>query len=168
MRRHAGGNTIVHTSHKPIHSSLMRLGARFFDEEAMSLAKNMLSQHSPPSIVDLVIRSITDLAMSRSTMENIRKSGIAEQHGFAPDGNDSVATRALKVLEDEGIQFCYITGRFHNASDAVTVKSLSSRGLKGHKEEQEKIAVVTSVGTDNEQSDYIKETINGLTLGKLR
>lgn len=163
MRRNAGGGTIIHTGHNPILPSLMRLGAKHFNEEALSIAKTLLADHSPPSVVDIIIRNITQLSMSRSTMVQIRKNAKAEQHKFATDGSDTVATRALKVLENDEFEYCYITGRFNNALQAVTVKSVSS--CRSSKAVEEENVAVIDVGKD-ERSDFVKETVKGLTLGK--
>ena len=90
MRRNAGGGTLIHTGHNPIHQSLIRLGAKHFNEEALSIAKNLLADHTPPSVVELIIRNITQLAMSRSTMAQLRKDTKTEQHDFAADGTLNV------------------------------------------------------------------------------
>lgn len=161
VRQHAGGN-LVHNGHATINPQIMQLGAGFFDDDAIQLAKKLLADNAPPSIVDVVIHCMSDQNMSRKAIQKLRESGIQEKHGFATDNSESVATRALKVLDNDNIQFCYITGRFQDASDIVTVKSVSMRGSK-HQVQEDSINVKANGMC--ERSEFVKETIRGLTLG---
>ena len=179
FRKNSGAH-FTHNDHGPTPRKLTRVGARNVPKADLDFAIDLLNKNMPKAMVNLVLNIKGGNKMSQGALDYLRRSVLMKQHG-TKDG-DSTATRLLRMLDDKGATYRYITGSYSEATKLVRIKKHTSKS-SSKSSKMQKNAYNTSSQypqfsglfdegeevnmneVDQEASDYVESVIKGLEIG---
>ena len=124
FRKNSGAH-FTHNDHGPTPRKLTRVGARNVPKADLDFAIDLLNKNMPKAMVNLVLNIKGGNKMSQGALDYLRRSVLMKQHG-TKDG-DSTATRLLRMLDDKGATYRYITGSYSEATKLVRIKKHTSK-----------------------------------------
>lgn len=179
FRKNSGAH-FTHNDHGPTPRKLTRVGARNVPKADLDFAIDLLNKNMPKAMVNLVLNIKGGNKMSQGALDYLRRSVLMKQHG-TKDG-DSTATRLLRMLDDKGATYRFISGSYSEATKLVRIKKHTSKS-SSKSSKMQKSAYNTSSQypqfsglfdegeevnmneVDQEASDYVESVIKGLEIG---
>jgi len=179
FRKNSGAH-FTHNDHGPTPRKLTRVGARNVPKADLDFAIDLLNKNMPKAMVNLVLNIKGGNRMSQGALDYLRRSVLMKQHG-TKDG-DSTATRLLRMLDDKGATYRFISGSYSEATKLVRIKKHTSKS-SSKSSKMQKSAYNTSSQypqfsglfdegeevnmneVDQEASDYVESVIKGLEIG---
>lgn len=168
--RKNSGVCFKHNNHPPVHRDHMILGKRAIPEESLKTAEAMLKKNAPTSVVDLMLKIMTNTHITEDSMQSLRRAVLMSKHKNV-QGESTAATLLRNLEEKEGCNYCYITGSYSEAENLVRLRKVKKK--KGQQKTGDDIfppmaspdTEEVETSTDEETTNYVKSVCEALKLG---